>query len=233
MHAQRTYPRPALPGPRQPVQPPAAAAAADLRGTAAPHELRFPVGDLLVVSGLPGSGKSTLIRRAVPGLDARGGIVWRVDSQDARDRWAHRVPAYVPYGLYRPLVRLSHYTGLRRALRSGTSVVVHDCGTLAWVRHWLARDARRRGVALRLLLLDVPAADALAGQARRGRRVSAYAFARHRRAVARLVAAVETGRLPAGTASAVLLDRPAADALRTIRFGWGVGALPRPGAGGL
>ncbi|WP_435858941.1 AAA family ATPase [Streptomyces varsoviensis] len=216
VHAQRTYPRPAFPGPPQPLPP---AAVADLRGSATTRELRFPAGDLLVVSGLPGSGKSTLIRRAVPGLDARGGIVWCVDSQDARDRWARRVPPYVPYGLYRPLVRLSHYTGLRRALRSGTSVVVHDCGTLAWVRHWLARHARRRGVALRLLLLDVPAADALAGQARRGRRVSAYAFARHRRAVARLVAAVETGPLPAGVTAAVLLDRPAADALRTIRFG--------------
>ncbi|MFE7114815.1 AAA family ATPase, partial [Streptomyces sp. NPDC057654] len=207
MHAQRTYPRPALPGPSPRPQPPAAVA--DLRGTATACDLRFPVGDLLVVSGLPGSGKSTLIRRAVPGLDARGGIVWCVDSQDARDRWASRVPAYVPYGLYRPLVRLSHYTGLRRALHSGTSVVVHDCGTLAWVRCWLAFDARRRGVALRLLLMDVPAADALAGQARRGRRVSAYAFAGPRRAGAGVRSGQGSGRRPAGAAGGVRLARAA------------------------
>ena len=36
-----------------------------------------------------------------------------------------------------------------------TSVVVHDCGTQAWVRRWLAREARRRGRGLHLVLLDV------------------------------------------------------------------------------
>ncbi|MET7613744.1 ATP-binding protein, partial [Streptomyces seoulensis] len=44
-----------------------------------PRALRFGPRDLAVVTGLPGSGKSTLMRRTVPGR--------RVDSQDARDRW--------------------------------------------------------------------------------------------------------------------------------------------------
>lgn len=182
------------------------------------RELRYRVGDVVVASGLPGSGKTTMIGRAVPRLDQSGRAVLRVDSQDTRERWQRRLPRWLPYALYRPLVRYAHYAGLRRALRSGASVVVHDCGTLAWVRRWLARDARRTGRRLHMVLLDVDAAVALEGQAARGRGVSRYAFGRHRRAVGRLVAAAEGGRPPEGCASVALLDRAAASALRRIGF---------------
>ncbi|MFI6036355.1 AAA family ATPase [Streptomyces sp. NPDC051315] len=191
---------------------PCAPVVRDLRDRAghSPHGLLFGPRDLVVVTGLPGSGKSTLMKRTVTGL--------RVDSQDTRDRWDARMPRFLPYALYRPLVRLAHYAGLRRALRSGEGVVVHDCGTQAWVRDWLAREARRRGGTLHLLLLDVTPGTALEGQRERGRGVSRYAFVRHRHAASRLLRSVERGRLPAGCTSAILLDRPAADALRRIAF---------------
>ncbi|MEU9289292.1 AAA family ATPase [Streptomyces sp. NPDC048275] len=185
----------------------------DLRDRAgrSPHGLHFGASDLVVVTGLPGSGKSTLMRRAVAGP--------RIDSQDTRDRWDERMAGRLPYAVYRPLVRLAHYAGLRRVLRSGAGVVVHDCGTQAWVRRWLAREARRRGGALHLLLLDVAPGTALEGQRERGRGVSRYAFARHRGAAARLLRSVERGDLPEGCGSAVLLDRDAANVLRRIDFG--------------
>ncbi len=184
----------------------------DLRERAgrSPHALLFGPRDLVVVTGLPGSGKSTLMRRTVPGR--------RIDSQDTRDRWDGRRPRLLPYAVYRPLVRLAHYAGLRRALRTGEGVVVHDCGTQAWVRRWLAREARRRGGALHLLMLDVTPEEALAGQRDRGRGVSRYAFLRHRAATTRLLRAVERGELPAGCGSAILVDRDAADTLRRIGF---------------
>ncbi|MGV9313851.1 AAA family ATPase [Streptomyces sp. NPDC003691] len=224
----------------------------DLRGRSGrgPRALTFAAGDLVVVSGLPGSGKSTLIGRAVAagagatagsgsgsGSVVQGGAgavaaaadraaggsggpaaALGIDSQDTRDRWDASVPRFLPYALYRPFVRLAHYAGLRRALRSGRSVVVHDCGTQAWVRRWLAREARRRGTGLHLMLLDVPPEVARQGQRERGRGVSGYAFARHRRAAGRLIADAEAGRAPAGCASVILLDRPAATALTRIGF---------------
>ncbi|MFJ9850004.1 AAA family ATPase [Streptomyces sp. NPDC101150] len=202
------------------VRPGRGADVLDLRGPGRrPEELSFPAGDLVVVSGLPGSGKSTLMHRIVPPRDARGTAVHRIDSQDARERWERGRLRGLPYGVYRPLVRAAHYLGLRRALRSGASVVVHDCGTLAWVRRWVARSARRRGGGAHLVLLDVSPQVALSGQESRGRGVSGYAFARHRGAVGRLVGAAESGGPPKGFGSVVLLDRRAASALETVGFG--------------
>ncbi|MFG1667381.1 AAA family ATPase [Streptomyces sp. Y7] len=175
-----------------------------------PHALLFGPKDLVVITGLPGSGKSTLMKRTVKGL--------RIDSQDTRDHWDARMPRFLPYAVYRPLVRLAHYAGLRRALRSGEGVVVHDCGTQAWVRGWLARAARRRGGTLHLLLLDVTPGTALEGQRERGRGVSRYAFLRHRTAASRLLRSAAKGVLPQGCGSAVLIDRDAADVLRRIGF---------------
>ncbi len=197
---------------REACGPLPAAVVRDLRARAghSPHGLLFGSSDVVVVTGLPGSGKSTLMRRAVTGP--------RIDSQDTRDRWDAGTARWLPYAVYRPFVRLAHYAGLRRALRSGAGVVVHDCGTQAWVRRWLAREARRRGGSLHLLLLDVPPGTALRGQRDRGRGVSRYAFARHRGAVTRLLRAVEKGDLPEGCGSAVLIDREAADVLRRIDF---------------
>ncbi|WP_414167897.1 AAA family ATPase [Streptoverticillium reticulum] len=182
-------------------------------------DLRYPAGDLLVVSGLPGSGKTTLIRRAVAPLDAAGAPVQCVDSQDTRLRLERRLPGGLPYGLYRPVARVLHFAALRGALRAGGSVVVHDSGRVGLVRRWLARGVRRRGGALHLLLLVVEPAVALEGQMRRGRCVSRRVFARHRRAMGRLVAGAAAGRLPRGVVSVAVLDRAAADTVRVITFG--------------
>ncbi len=116
-------------------------------------------------------------------------------------------------------MRVSHYLRLRRALRAGGPLLVHDCGTLPWVRGWLARSAARQGRRLHLVLLDASPAEAAAGQRERGRGVSAYAFARHRHATGRLRERLAgAGGPPAGCASAVVLDRAGALDLQDIDF---------------
>lgn len=142
----------------------------------------------------------------------------RIDSQDTRDRWDARTPASSRTPSTAPSSGSPTTPDCGARSAAGGGVVVHDCGTQAWVRGWLAREARRRGGALHLLILDVGADQARAGQRERGRGVSPYAFLRHRRAARRLLRAVERGTLPEGCASATLLDRPAADALRRIEF---------------
>jgi hypothetical protein len=175
--------------------------------TGAALRLRFPAGGRVVVTGLPGSGKSTLMRRAEA---AR-----RLDSQKVRDDFARRLPAWLPYEAYRPAVRAVHYARLWAASRARASLVVHDSGRTGWVRRWLGRGPG----GFHLVVLDVPPGTAWAGQAARGRTVSRRAFPRYRRELARLVAEVEAERLPRGCVSATLLDRAAAEALREITFG--------------
>ncbi|MFD7918741.1 AAA family ATPase [Streptomyces sp. NPDC059740] len=212
-------PGPHLPPPRTArAGPGPGARVVDLRGATAPGPLRLTAGDVLLVSGLPGSGKSTLIHRCVPAVDSRGRPVVRLDSQEVRLRFARGACGRLPYALYRPLVRLAHYRALARALRGAHSLVVHDCGAQPWVRRWVAAAAGRRRRRTHLLLLDVGAAEALAGQRARGRTVSAYAFRRHRRAVHRLVGAAERGEAPPGCARVLLLDRTAADVLPAVTF---------------
>ena len=129
------------------------------------------------------------------------------------------MPRFLPYAVYRPLVRLAHYAGLRRALRSGEGVVVHDCGTQAWVRGWLAREARRRGGTLHLLLLDVTPGHGPGGPARaRPRRLAVRLPAAPRARPRRLMRVGGAGRPAPGCGSAVLIDRDAADVLRRIGF---------------
>ncbi|MFI9330290.1 AAA family ATPase [Kitasatospora sp. NPDC052868] len=196
-------------GPAEPVLRPRGLH--DGRRGRGPAVLHYSADDLLVVSGLPGSGKSTLMRRCI-----RARLV---DSQQVREEFAARVPGWLPYFVYRPLVRVAHYRRLRRAVLAGGPLAVHDCGALPWVRFWLTRAAGRQGRRVHLVLLEATAAEAREGQHTRGQAVSAYAFARHREAAGRLRRRLAgTGAPPAGCASAVVLDRAAARALREIVF---------------
>lgn len=207
-------PRSAAPRPEQPALAPALRPGGlhDLRRGPRPDALYYGPADLLVVSGLPGAGKSTLMARC-----AAHALL--IDSQHVRESYQARLPESVPYRLFRPFVRLTHYWRLGAALRRGGPVVVHDCGTVPFVRGWLTRAAHRQGRAVHLLILDVDPATARAGQQARGRAVSAREFARHRAVAARALDGLSASDAPpAGWRSAVVIDRPAAGALREIRF---------------
>jgi hypothetical protein len=160
--------------------------------------------DLLVVAGMPGAGKTTMLRRAAGALPV-------LDSDQVRVRLADLLPAAVPYRWYRPLVHLCHRTRIvARAAGSRGPLVVHEPATRASTRRWLAAVAAVTGRPARLLWLDVTAEEALAGQHSRGRLVRARSFARHAARAARMRDALAAGSRPPGWHSVHVLGRPAA-----------------------
>jgi AAA domain len=176
-----------------------------------PGVLRLPPAALLVVAGVPGAGKTSLLSR----VDAPGSLV--LDPEPIRTR-LQRLLDPLPYRLWRPLVHAGHGLRVLLALPGRRGLLVHDTGTRGWRRRLLACLARRCGRTGHLLLLDVGAEAALEGQQARRRAIRRSAFATHWRNWRRLRAGFPPRGDPSGLhaegwASVRLLDRPAADRL--------------------
>ncbi|MEV6564778.1 AAA family ATPase [Streptomyces kronopolitis] len=202
-----------------------------------PFSLVYPANAVVVVSGLPGSGKSTLLRRA----PAQSTVI---DPRAVHVACEAVMPAWLPYGLYRPWARWKHIRWLHRELRGAGPLLVHDCGSRPWVRRWMARAAGRRGRPLHLVLLDVGRAEALSGQESRGRRAPRRAFARHHRGLDRLLGRLSRaadGGAPTGDGAAARHAPPpvppsVAEAASVVLLGaatrglatWEFTGVPRP-----
>ncbi|WP_245550837.1 AAA family ATPase [Nocardia paucivorans] len=189
------------------------------------RELRYPSTAALLFAGIPGAGKSTALHRLFrspaeaeePPNGPDDTLV--LDSNHVRNTWRHRLHR-LPYPLWRPVVHLAHFARIRSALRDHTGpVVIHDCATYGWSRRLLGRWATRHGREFHMILLDVPAAIARAGQFARGRRVGGISFRRHCSRWNRLLTAVDRGqRLCPEPASVIVIDRSGMDRVRRIRF---------------
>jgi hypothetical protein len=172
--------------------------------------LRLPPRALLLVAGVPGAGKTTMLARA----DTSGSLV--LDPEHVRQAYLRRL-GRLPYRLWRPLVHARHYLNVLAALGRRDGLVVHEPGTRACMRRLLARLAARAGRQPHLLLIDVGLHDALAGQRQRRRRMRRPAFQRHWRRWEALRR--RRGGLPEeGWASVQLLDREDARRLRRIEI---------------
>ncbi|MGY1746435.1 AAA family ATPase [Blastococcus sp. SYSU D00695] len=159
-------------------------------------------GVLVVVAGLPGSGKTTLLRRWLAGADPG---VTGLDSEDVAAR-VRRVAARVPYRLVRPLVHLVHRWRVVSAVAGPAPVVVlTDPWTGPRWRSVVLGAAADAGRTVRVVLLDVPADLARAGQTSRGRPLPHRAMQRH--------AARWPGLLVAAGDGALRVDRAGADHL--------------------
>ncbi|MBF6172151.1 hypothetical protein IU476_11805 [Nocardia blacklockiae] len=195
----------------------------DLRGRAV-DELRYPATAALLFTGVPGAGKSTALRQLFGGIDDTVEAVVRrgatlVDSQQSRNWWRVRLGRW-PYALWLPLVHLTHYRRIRRALyESPTPVVVHDCGTRRWVHRMISAWTARGGRELHIVMIDVPPGAARDGQRVRGRRVSRISFALHNSRWQRLLTRVTAGAAPRpAPASVVIVDRETVSGLRSVSF---------------
>jgi hypothetical protein len=196
----------------------------DLRGGAARH-LVYPPGCVLVVAGVPGAGKTTLLHRlyALTGQDrapvrTSGGVLV-LDSEQARKRWQARLHP-IPYRYWRPLVHLTHYLWLWRAIGRDGPLVLHECGTRSRLFAAVVRRVTRQGRQVHVILLDVPAATAHDGARSRPRPLNLAGFRRHAARWARLLTRLdrEPDRVLPGVCSITVLDRAAADRLTALRF---------------
>ncbi|QLY34898.1 AAA family ATPase [Nocardia huaxiensis] len=196
----------------------------DLRGNPI-DELRYPASAAVIITGVPGAGKSTALRKLFglssdgvgPAVSPAGAVL--IDSQHARNSWQRRLGA-VPYPLWLPIVHVTHYARIRAALRDAAGpVIIHDCGTRQWVRRLVAAWARATDRPVHLIMIDAPAELAWAGQIARGRKVRRWSFALHCLKWRRLVGAVAAGTKPRPEPiSVVILDRAAVTELHEVSF---------------
>lgn len=175
----------------------------------------------MLVAGLPGAGKSTLLDRLYgmrgdEKAPVRDGNVRIIDSRQSRNWWA-RFLGPVPPRVRIPLIYATNVWRIARALAGGHGVVAHTRGTWKFLMYGFAWLARRFGMSMHVILLDVPPPVARRGQYSRGRVLTSMAFARHVRNWRVTVDRARTGSLPPA-ASVTVLDRPAADRLEGIRF---------------
>lgn len=158
-------------------------------------QLSFPSDAVVVVAGVPGAGKTTLIRRAVDRGAARV-----VDTDDRRRG---------------PLLYLGHYARIAAAIAGRRPAVIHSRGTHPATRRMIATLAAVRGRPAHLVMLDAARDEAEAGQRARGRRVSADEMERQ---VSRWRRLMRHGARGEGWASVVVLDRPAAARTEAMQF---------------
>lgn len=167
--------------------------------------------DLLVVAGIPGAGKTTLLSRAATGA------MPVLDSDQVRSRLRSRLPAALPYRLYRPLVHLLHRARVVGfALKGGGPLIVHEPSTRATTRGLLAMLGLLTRRPVRLLWLDVTPEEARAGQVARGRVIRQHSFARHVRRAEKLRRTLRAGWVPAGWRGAHIVTRGVTEALRFV-----------------
>jgi predicted kinase len=156
--------------------------------------LRFSSNAVIVVAGIPGAGKTTLIRRAVDRSAARV-----IDTDDRRRRSAL-------------LLYAGHYGRIAFAIAGRRPVVIHSRGTHTFARRAIAALARLCGRETHLVLIDADRAAAEAGQRARGRRVAPDVMDREVARWRRLQVRREPWR------SVLVLDRPQAAAVAAIEF---------------
>jgi predicted kinase len=175
---------------------------------------------LVVIGGLPGSGKTSLLRRLVhadPGVTA-------LDSELLTDR-LRDAGVRVPYRLLRPWVHTWHrWRVLRAVVGPAPVVVLTDPWTSPRWRATVLRTARLSGRTVRLVLLDVAPELAERGQRDRGRAMAPGSMRRH---VARWRDLLRS----ADAADAVVVDRTAADRLSLGDVLRTRGGTPVPGRG--
>lgn len=171
-----------------------------------------PRHSLIVLAGLPGAGKSTVLKNLTTDEP-----VTLLDSAEMWRLLTTVLPKGTPYGWCRPLVHLLHRVRIGWACIAGSDpVIAHEPSTRAPTRVMLVLFGRLARRELVFVWLDVEPAEALAGQHQRGRLLNQRSFRRHVRRAVQLRSRFRQGRSLRGWASVTVFRR--ADVDHGLRF---------------
>lgn len=159
-------------------------------------QLRFSSDAVVVVAGVPGAGKTTLIRRTVDRDTARV-----VDTDDLRAAGRSR------------LLYVGHYLRILAAVAGRRPAVIHSRGTQPAARLAISALAALRGRPAHLVMIDAERGEAEAGQRARGRTLPAAEMDRQLARWRGLMA-----RRPRGWASVAVLTRKEAARIEAFAF---------------
>jgi adenylate kinase family enzyme len=178
--------------------------------------LTYPDNAVVVVAGIPGAGKTTLIRR----ITSRAAATV-VDTDDQRRRGGRAS-------------NVRHYGHIAAAVWGRQPAVIHSRGTVGTLRRTITLLSALRGRPAHLILLDAPRAAAEDGQRRRGRFVSR---SRMDRETARWERLRRRGIRGEGWRSVTVLDRASAAGVDELEWEatynpWGRQASTRSVRGG-
>ena len=137
--------------------------------------LDLPSDAVVVIAGIPGAGKTTLIDRATDRL-----TTCVVDTEDLRRAGRLARPRMLRVGV--------HYLRIAGAIAGRRPAIIHSRGTRPPVRRAIALLARLRGRPVHLVLLVAAPDEARAGQRARGRIVGRREMRAHVKRFAALVA---------------------------------------------
>lgn len=165
--------------------------------------LRIPRRTLVVLAGLPGAGKSTVLHKLIA---PPGTVV--LDSEQVRARLKALLPAAVPYRWYRPVVHALHRTRIAWfCFRADGRVIAHEPSTRATTRLMMVLFALITGRRRALVWLHVGPEEALAGQHARGRLIRSRSFQLHVHRAYRVHRALLSGQAPRGWQDVRLFTR--------------------------
>ena len=189
------------------------------KGSEVPRELAYPAGSLLVVGGMPGVGKTTLLERLGHAHDPAGESVVVLNA-DAMYKRACARKSRRPKTMMqlRGVASLMIESEIARALADEKTVIVDAPAMFPHLREGYADQAEIYGRPVHALYVTTARRKARRSQRKRGRVIKRASQRRYEEEWDLLCEELERGKAPHGYDSATVIERDAGAGLEVLSF---------------